>query len=785
MKKNLLLTLVTFLVFLSASAQIDPVSLGNWRMHIPYNKGIQVAEDYQGKIYCATQFGMFSYEKSSGEFDFFTTLNGLSDNEISNIRFDQTTKILMITYLNSNIDIILPDKTIINLPDIKQKSIVGGKKINSITFINGLAYLGCEFGIVIIDLQKQEVKDTYFIGPNSSNLNVMDVAFNGTDIIATTETGVYKAYFYDPAIFNFNAWAKDLTLVEPNANYTSAAVVDNKFVIVKTNAATEKDSVFMYDGSSWFYFINEDYKGAYVDDHNGKIVYRNGYRLAVYDALGNKYDEIDIFSGDNLDFRKGFLDADGYFWVADFRNGLYGKFPDNTYHKIYPNGPGAEAVYSMQALKNKVWVASGSIDGDKAFFDIKNGIYRFADGNWKTFNRESDSVYDAACRISSPAVSSVAIDPNDPEHVFVASYGAGILEYQNDKGVRIYNTLNSTISQVTVSDSNDIRVGGLTFDDDGNLWAVTGYTISALTVKRASGGWFTYQLPDPGLIDVVCFKPVVDDYGQKWFIGHKGASNGAGLFVVKEASLSSNSGLKFKQYTNLKNYGNLPDLFVRSLAKDKDGAIWIGTNQGVAVVYNPGSVFDGTNYDAQKVIIEQDGYAQYLLETENVNAIAIDAANRKWFGTANGGLFLMSADGTKQLLNFNTENSPLPSNNITDIAVNDVTGEVFIGTDKGLISYQGDATEGGETCEDYLVFPNPVLHNYNGPIAIKGLINNADVKITDVAGNIVFHTKANGGLATWNGMNYKGERAQTGVYIVYVSNEDGTQTCTTKMLFSR
>lgn len=130
----------------------------------------------------------------------------------------------------------------------------------------------------------------------------------------------------------------------------------------------------------------------------------------------------------------------------------------------------------------------------------------------------------------------------------------------------------------------------MTFDDDGNLWAVTGYTISALTVKRASGGWFTYQLPDPGLIDVVCFKPVVDDYGQKWFIGHKGASNGAGLFVVKEASLSSNSGLKFKQYTNLKNYGNLPDLFVRSLAKDKDGAIWIGTNQGVAVVYNPGSV---------------------------------------------------------------------------------------------------------------------------------------------------------------------------------------------------
>ena len=224
---------------------------------------------------------------------------------------------------------------------------------------------------------------------------------------------------------------------------------------------------------------------------------------------------------------------------------------------------------------------------------------------------------------------------------------------------------------------------------------------------------------------------------------------------------------------------------MRSLAKDKDGAIWIGTNQGVAVVYNPGNVFNGGNYDAQKVILVQDGYAQYLLETENVTAVAIDPANRKWFGTANGGVFNMSADGTKQLLNFNIENSPLPSNSITDIAIDEMSGEVFIGTDKGLISYQGDATTGDDHCKDFIVFPNPVQHDYNGTIAIRGTVNNADVKITDVAGNLVYHTKANGGLATWNGKNYSGERAQTGVYIIYVSNEDGTQTCLTKLLFSR
>ena len=145
----------------------------------------------------------------------------------------------------------------------------------------------------------------------------------------------------------------------------------------------------------------------------------------------------------------------------------------------------------------------------------------------------------------------------------------------------------------------------------------------------------------------------------------------------------------------------------------------------------------------------------------------------------------MSADGTKQLRNYNIDNSPLPSNSISDIAINDITGEVFIGTDKGMISYLGDATAGGDECKDHLVFPNPVVHGYNGPIAIRGLLNNADVKIADVAGNIVYHTKSNGGLATWNGMNYSGERAQTGVYTIYVSNEDGSQTCVTKLLFAR
>lgn len=144
----------------------------------------------------------------------------------------------------------------------------------------------------------------------------------------------------------------------------------------------------------------------------------------------------------------------------------------------------------------------------------------------------------------------------------------------------------------------------------------------------------------------------------------------------------------------------------------------------------------------------------------------------------------MSADGTKQLLNFNIDNSPLPSNGITSIAIDDVSGEVFFGTDKGIVSYRGDATAGTETCNDYLVFPNPVRHDYHGPIAIRGLVENADVKITDIAGNLVFHTIANGGQAIWYGTNFGGERVQTGIYTIMVSNTDGTETCATKLLLA-
>ena len=226
----------------------------------------------------------------------------------------------------------------------------------------------------------------------------------------------------------------------------------------------------------------------------------------------------------------------------------------------------------------------------------------------------------------------------------------------------------------------------------------------------------------------------------------------------------------------------LPSTDIRAIAEDKDGQVWVGTAKGVAVFYNPGAALANPPSVASQILLQQDNTYQYLLSTDEVTSIAIDGANRKWLGTSAAGVFLMSADGTEQILHLTAENSPLLSNNILCMAMNQKTGELFIGTDHGIISYKSDAIDGSDQCNDTYVYPNPVYHEYDGPIAIKGVMNNGNIKITDISGTLVFETTALGSQAIWNGRNFAGEKAHTGVYLVFCSDADGTNTCITKLL---
>jgi len=752
--------------------------IGQWRMHLPYNKAISVAET-PGKIYCASRYGLFSYDKSSGELERYSRITGLSDFEIASIKYNAAAGVLVIAYENSNIDLLFNDNTIVNMSDIQRSNIVGNKSINDIFFVDRYAYLSCGFGIVVIDLNRKEIKDTYYIGPNGTNIDVNALTTDGTYFYAATNTGIFKAGVNDPSIFNYTAWNKDTTLPHANSRYTSIVYFSNRLFTVESDVSGTRDSVWIYANSAWIGDPNIDDYDVKVITYQGHLMIKISYTIYAYDnnTLQNpRIMDATIFP--NTQPMDGFVSADNTFWIADYNNGLIRIAPDGNYSDLTPSGPRSSSVYAMQFSNDELWVASGGIVlAAPAYFNY--GAYSFSDNTWKTFDRTNDAIFnnlvhgwDLVC---------VAVDPTDSKHAFMGSWGSGVLEYRDQGAVQLYNSYNSTLRAVSDSASFYLlAVGGIAYDSNNNLWMANSKTPAPLSMRSPSGEWKSFPIASQfsgnflsGLI--------IDDFNQKWMIAKGPLFNG--IEVFNENDINNPNDNSFADITNIAGQGNLPSSVVLSLAKDKDGAIWIGTDQGVAVIYNPGSVFSGENYDAQQILIQQEGHTQYLLQTEYVQAIAVDGANRKWFGTASGGVFLMSSDGTQQLAHFTSENSPLLSNNITSIAIDDNSGEVFFGTEKGIVSYRGDATVGGEVCEGHLVFPNPVQHNYTGPIAIKGLVNNADVKITDITGALVYHARANGGEGIWYGTNFRGDRVHTGIYLVYATNDDGTATCVTKLLF--
>jgi hypothetical protein len=754
------------------------VGIGQWRMHVPYNKAVAVT-DGNGKVFCASRYGLWSVSKGDGEIERYSRISGLSDFEIATVRYNSSAGVLVIAYENSNIDLLFDDNTIVNLSDIKRNNIVGNKSINSIFFKGHEAYLSCGFGIVVLNLDKKEIKDTYYIGPNGSAININDLTADNNFFYAASDNGIYKAAVNNPYLYDYTQWSKDSTLLRPNARYSSITFFANKIFTVNADTPSGNDTLMEYDGNAWTGF---PYSGDFdmgVSSYQDHMMIRTSYTIVALNQSLSYTHHLDWNRYPNMQPKDGFVSSDNSFWIADNTNGLVLESPSGDYSNPTPPGPRAPAVYSMAIQNEDLWVASGGVVLQApAYFEY--GAYHYSAGDWKTFDKTNDALYRSLGYFSDLVY--VAIDPSDAKHAYMGTWGSGMMEFRDQGIVAKWDSSDCPIQPIDVASPgyNLTAIGGLAYDNDKNLWIANCRTARPLVILKHDGTWTSVPLPSQYAINYF-YGLIIDDYDQKWIIAR--GPNAVGLIVYNQNVLDNPNDDSYRMLTKNAGEGNLPSIGVYSMAKDKDGAIWIGTDQGVAVVYNPGNVFSGGNYDAQQVLIEQDGHTQYLLETETVLAIAVDGANRKWFGTLASGVYLMSADGTQQLQHFTVDNSPMLSNFVNCIAINDQTGEVFFGNEKGIVSYRSDATAGGEACNGSLVFPNPVTHEYTGPIAIKGLVNNADVRITDISGSLIYHTKAKGGEAIWYGTNFKGERANTGVYLVYATNDDASETCVTKLLF--
>ena len=744
------------------------LSIGAWQTHMAYSQAIDVFET-NSHLVVVSNFGVFTFNPKDSTLEVLSKLDGLSEVEIACAAYDPQNDAVIIGYTNTNIDIIKPN-AIVNVNDILKKSIVGLKVINSINVIDGIAYINCGFATVLYDIAKQEVKDTYYLGNNGSNLAVYNVAKLNGQIYAATDSGILVADYSNQNLANYQNWRKHG--VSEQYPIGKAAKLMAEFA--GKLAAYINGKTYIYNGQQWE-VPSVIYQGGakrLMSDANHLLIV-NEIGVTVYDANLNP---TDIFTSPNYvpSVRAARYDKNGQLWIADFYKGL-AKYDglNKPYAATYvPNGPYNVSARRLAIKNGKLIVATGSVGDNYTNKFIRNGIYTYDKGIWRNYNYLNYSVMDSFYDFTS-----VVFD-NKTNKEYYGTLWKGLLEFENNEFVKNYSYHNSTLGEALGNDGQ-YRVSGMAVDSKNQLWLANHWAEKPISVKKANGTWQNYEFP--GVFGEYKYVAdiTIDRNDQKWVV----IPGSNAILVFKEGT---NGKVIYKKLTAGEGSGNLPKdaTEVFAITEDLDGRIWVGTNSGVVVFYNPSAVLQfGADIDAQPVQVVDGEFVQLLLASETVTCIKVDGANRKWMGTKNGA-WLFSEDGTKQIHYFNASNSPLLANKINDIAINSENGIVYFATDNGIVSYRSDATKGYDVNLDQVkVFPNPVKENYAGVIAIQGLVNNAEVKITDINGKLVFRTFANGGQANWDGKNFSGEKVNTGVYLVLATNDLGVETMVKKILF--
>jgi len=759
--------LFLLIILLFSQVAHSQIKVGKWRDHFSYNNCIAVCKSTD-KIYGATSTGVFWYNYTDGQTGKISRVNGLNDITISTIGYSDVKKVLAVGYDNGNIDLVFKDR-ILNMPQIKEKLMQGSKRINSFTFYNDLIYVSTDFGIVAIDLSKEEIKDTYFVGDLGESIRVNRTIIQNSNIYAATETGLLKADVNDPFLIQYQHWIREDGFTSSTASCSDVTAFGQFIIAVEENDESQKDIIWAINESTWVEVGRPYNTVSHIRGEDGILVVTSTEGISTYSTVGaiptsfTSYLFTWLFQPD-----MAIALQSGKLAIADHYSGIvYGEI--GNFISVHPGGPTNNRAFALGVSRQKVIVATGAFDATYTNMWYPLSYHKFENEQWVTY--EDGSRSDAV---------RVLFNPANPDEYYISSWGKGIIQYQNNLQTNEYTPTNSSLQSI-IAGADFCRVSGLAYDDNGNLWVSNIGVPKPVSVRKVDGSWYSFAYAsaiNSDRISGLFNSPT----GLLWFILPKGA----GLFVLNPGSnIESGSDDLYRKFLPSDVNGNSLPSDIYSLAFDHDGYLWIGTSEGVLISYNPEDAINSSKFQLQRVKIPDvvEGLAAYLLQTETVTTITVDGGNRKWFGTSKSGVYLQSSDGSKQIQHFTMQNSPLPSNSIVDIKIHPTTGEVFIATDKGVISYRGDATEAGDRFGKVYAFPNPVKPNYNGIITIIGLVENTTVKITDISGNLVYETQSNGGVATWDGKNLNGHRVATGVYLIFCSDSKGDQTAVSKLLF--
>lgn len=759
--KRVCLLLIGLIGCLAASGQ---TALGQWKDWASFNSVYHVAAAGE-RIYAAGSLGLFYYDRTGHTIETLTKSEGLSDVGIADLYYDETSGWLIVAYTNSNIDLV-KDGRVYNVSDIKRAEIPGDKTLYRAAFHNRNAYLACGFGIVVVDLERKEIKESYYLGEGGSYMPIYDILFKDGLIVAATDDGLISAPDDDPMLNVRDRWTQESSILS-TMKVRRLALKGEELAVLTDNGAED----VLYVGSDGVYdaFLS----GRILDIRNtqGRLCVCQPDRIKIYG--GSTDEEITQIGWYNAGTAAAVLDEEGALWAGHEWAGLVKIGPDRDEAEWYrPECPTMDQAYSLKAFRDRMLVAPGGRTTTYANSGITGNVLIYQDKSWHQIDADGHHFVD---------VLDMAVNPKDTSEILAASWEEGIVRIQEGKVSKIYDQTNTNgaLTPYVSGSYSTYRTGAVCFDKQGNAWMTNALVPQGLVKRSRSDEWTSFNIGSMVGGSPIDHILVDDRTGFLWMLGRANR-----LYV--------HDGENRMAYVDPNNGSRLNTSSVNCMEMDLDGEIWLGTDKGIKVIYNTSNVFNNGGHGETAPttcsnIIMSDEFDEYLMHYENITCMAVDGANRKWVGTNTGGLYLISANGQEQISHFTASNSPLYSNKIVCVEVQPKTGEVFIGTDIGLQAYRGTATEGASYInkDNIYAFPNPVKPEYEGPVAIKGFSTNALVHITDAAGHVVFSTNAEGGQAIWNTYTNNGEKVGSGVYYVFASDTQGQMRAVTKVLIIR
>jgi len=760
-KHSFIFIIVSCLVLLSGKV-ISQVKIGEWRSHISYNKIISVTSSSE-VVYAASGRGIQVFHKEEHNLQSLSTVNGLSEANISEIYYSPANEMLFVGYNTGNLD-VLKNNNVTNYPQIYEQSYYNQKSINQIIDFEGEMLLATDFGIVEFSPETERFGNTYDV-EDGLIIPVYEIAYSNSHIYAATDQGVYFAE-RNSTLTKPSNWSRMNFLPEFDQQFNTIQVFDNK-LIVNYHNESGKDKVYAIANNSYEQLITDaEDEVNKIYSSNGNLYIASNSAVRIYNSQFSINETIEQTTQGDLNPLTVHVENSSL-WIGDSELGLIKRNSNRQFQSYKKNGPTKNDLFRVESFNGSVYIVQGGYNENFGKNEFPAQLSVFKGNRWETY--EFSNIED---------LTSLAINPGNVTHKYTGSWGDGLIEIDEFDPVNVFDETNSVLS---TGNAGDVRVRNLFFDNEKNLWMINHQTQHPVVVKSVDDKWIKHEYDV--LTNEFIKKMIPAENGFVWgFLPQKKS-----VFVIDDNNTpvtTEDDVVEIKKPVDKNGaFYDYQSDDIYAIAEDLTGYIWIATEAGILVETNPSGYFQEDSFQPARLRISEDGNSGYMLRDHIVTDIVVDPGNRKWFATERSGIFLFSEEGDQMLHHFSEKNSPLLSNKVLDIELEEKNGELFIVTKKGVISYRTEANESKDDFKDAYVFPNPVKPDYEGPVTITGLMDGVNVKITDISGNLVYETLSEGGQAIWQGKDLSGRKVSSGVYLVFITNEDGSETHIEKILF--